>query len=100
MKFMASVDDAWLRNDESIIGWMTLSVRLVSEPIFATISGACSGRTRMITFTDTRIWKPSRLMTVSGSNTCTRWPGAPTSLAASIGVCSAQSMVRLVVGMM
>lgn len=63
MNDIASVDDAWLRKDESIIGWITWSIRFCTEPIFATISGACSGCTRMITLTDTFISKPSRLMT-------------------------------------
>ncbi len=90
-----------MRNEESIIGWMTWSIRFSIEPIFATISGACSGRTRMTTLTLTRISKPSRLITASGLNSCRRWSCLPSVFGAStLDSSSAQSMVRFVVGMM
>ena len=80
---------------------MTWSIRFSIEPILATISGAWSGRTRMTTLTLTRISKPSRLITESGLKSCTRWIW-PTGLVVFVPApsSSAQSIVRLVVGMM
>ena len=36
-KFIAEAVEAWLRNDESIIGWMTCWIRLSIEPTLATM---------------------------------------------------------------
>src|SRR2546428_6006668 len=101
MKFIASEEDAWLRNDESIIGWITWSIRFSIEPILATMSGAWSGLTRITTLTLTRISNPSRLITESGLNSWARWMPAGWASGELLPLSSsAQSMVRFVVGMM